>query len=436
MSSRNYLRTLIFYITFSFIFYSVIYFFGGPLAYHHKKIPFYVFIPRDFPYLFLCFWVFSKFKIGLFKLIKNNYIKVLKIYFFFLFSYTLLLLLHLHRGCFNILHYEIRNFLLYTSFLLIILFFFRDIFDIYNVMDYILNLVFVLSVFGIVMRHFSNGLFSLNGRATSSFQDANVFGIVLSFCIFFLFYVKKINNLRTLLYLFVYLIAFILTNSLGAFFTFIFCLFFGTVFKINKIKYLINALIIMLMIVIISIGIKEFDKKIEYPYFDSRDGVYLLEKVNSFTKYFINKIKGVKIDEKKYIRSAWYREKRFKDFAEYYTTKIEYLFGNFTNKDYIKIPNQYLTFIFHTGFIGLISIMTLFLYILIQATKMYFNIRKTANEDTKNLLSALIVYIISISLIFLNTGNYLHTFPFNFLFFLLIGILAVLPTLETGYRNI
>ena len=237
MDSKRDKNLFFLYIIFGFIFYSIIFFFGGPLAYHHQRIPWYIFILRDIPFLLLNAYLGREYYLlnKNYKLRLRNYLFFVKLYIVIFSLYLLLAFFHLSQGIKNIAHYHMRNFLLYSTIILYIPFLFTSSISIENFIKNILKLVFFISLWGVLSRYISPKIFTFNFRITGTFPDPNIFGLILVFCILSCLELLNKKEFKYLWYLFLYIFALILTNSLASFFTLCVSLCFLVLFSNTKI---------------------------------------------------------------------------------------------------------------------------------------------------------------------------------------------------------
>lgn len=442
------------YIWFAALFYSISFLGGGGVKFR-EFIPWYVLISRDIVWLALIIylgynvrWTSLKHQFW-----NSEYGSFLQIFTILCTIYLLISLSHIsHRGLAEVAQHDIRNILSYSLILPFLPFILRKKEDIYSLSTTFLRAGIVLGVFGIASRYIDMDLLTWQGRIVSTMSDPNNLGIFLTLCtVIVIANFKSLGFLKGILHFLFYSFALTLTNSITAYSTFNFALFFILLLK----KGWIKAFTVLIATFYIFIFFSFIVKIVENPNVPlskltietySTDK-YLIDRMDNlskgkFSNVFLFGMDFPTIDIP--IRSLTYRKAQLLsvilgnsgEVKEMHgITKTLTLFGSFELNEYATFDNQYFNLIVNTGVISTVIFSGLFLWGAARGIKNYFYFKKI-NESLAIFSLSFSIFVLSMTLVGFNGAAFLNRFPFNFLMYLSLGIIFLIPEIMEKSNDI
>ena len=444
------LKLFTLYIWFALFFYLISFLGGGGIKFR-EGIPWYVLISRDIVWLgFVTYLIYCIRRNSFWhQLWMSDYGKFLKIFTILCGIYLIIVLSHLiHRDLREIIQHDIRNILSYSLIIFFLPLIIQKKEDIYSLMNTLLKVGMVLSLFGIVTRFMGLDFLTWRGRVVSTMSDPNNLGIFLSFCILLVVINwKSLSIWKAVLYFLIYSFALVLTNSITAFLTINFALFVILLLK----KGWIKGFAIFFAVFYLFICLSFVSKIVENPdilynnfFIETYDkDKYLIDRLNNiskgkFSKWFLFGIDYQVQDET--MRSLTYRKAQFFAFAGGKNTEVKEtegvnklitLFGNYKSKEYATFDNQYFNFLFNAGIVSTLIFFSLFTWGVVRGIINYLNFHKV-DKDLAMLSLFFSVFLLTMILVAFNGAAFLNRFPLNFLIYFSLGMIFLIKEIQKG----
>lgn len=417
------------FVWFSLLFYVIALFLDGANQRFRDSTPWYYLILRDIISMGFVLYLSYVAKPYLLKLrMPPNYRRFLKWFGIVISIYLIIVFIHLfYKEARDILQHYIRNVILYSIFL----FFLPVIFKSYKDYDFLVkNLLYagvVLSIFGILTRYVAPDRLTWNGRIISTMADPNNLAIFLLLCMFIVVNQwGKTGFIKSIFLFSIYLIAFIMANSVTAFAVVNLGLLVILLLKTKIWKGLLFWLIIFYTMIVLSFSIKVIEnpnKTMGYLIAHSfQEDRCLIDKLNNitngkFSKIFLFGLETQIIETN--TTSLTMRKFQIESLIEWFGSKqnpINLLIGDLNSAKYNRFDNQYLNFISNSGIIGLLVFIFIFGLGLYEGLK---SLRKYKDSTTLPFS----IFILSMLVLGFNGLAFLNRFPLNFLLYLLLGLI-------------
>jgi len=408
-------------------------------AKYQLTAPWYLFVTRDVIYIALLAFFIHEFSFSnIRRTMGPAYSKFIKWVSVLISIYLVIVLTHLfHRDSKGIMQHDMRNIALYSFFLPFLPVIFEKNEDLELLIKNVLYGGIVMSVLGLITFYIEPFRGTWEGRAFATMNTPNILAAFLALCMFIVVgRWERLGHKKSLLFLSVYLVSFVMTNSLTVFLTINFGLFFLFIFKFGLWRGVLCSCFAFFMMVSVSISLKAADNFNHYGikgsilecYGPSR---YLVDKLDNITS---GKFRGVVLPEtnpkKEYELIRGYTMRRLQLIAlvkgeifadtSYKGANLKYisclLFGDFSSHKYRKFDSQYCNLMANSGIIGLL----IFLFIL--GWGAWEGIRLWLKNKV-SLAPPFSIFILSMITIGFSGIAFLNRFPINFFLYLSLGII-------------
>jgi len=422
---------------FSLFNYVTSFFFNGNAAYQ-RIAPWYLFIVRDIIYIaLLAFLVYEINLSSIKRTIGPAYLKFMKWYSILICIYLVVVLAHLfHRDLKGVMQHDIRNIAGYSFFLPFLPVIFKKSEDIELLIKNILYGGVVMSVLGLITFYIEPFRRTWGGRAFATMNTPNILAAFLALCMFIVMgRWEKLGHKKSLLFLSVYLISFVMSNSVTVFLIVNFGLFFLLIFKFGFWRGILFSGLTCFIMIFLSMSLKVADNfsygiknSILQCYSTDR---YLIDKVDSITRgnLYALILPGKNTwDRREPIRGYRIRRSQLIAFAKgeiFAATfskglNLKYisclLFGDFSSDKYKKFDSQYYNLMANSGIVGMLIFLFLFGWGVWEGIKSWLN-------GGGDLALPFSIFVLSMIAVGFYGIAFLNRFPINFFLYLSLGII-------------
>lgn len=432
MSEKTKKLQLVFisFFWFSLLFYIIALFYGANQKFR-EITPWYFLILRDLIFIGFLTYLTYMTKSYIVKLYSHlpNYKKFLKWFSILISIYLAIVFIHsFHKEIRDILQHYIRNIVFYS----LVLFFLPAIFKSNKDFDLLLkNILYagvILSLLGILTRYISTDNLTWDGRIISTMADPNNIAVFISLCIFIIIAQwNYIGHIKSILFITIYLIAFVIANSITAFAVANFGILIILLLKSGKWKGIALWLIIFYIMIALSLSIKAIENPnntIEYLLKHSaQENRYIVDKLNNVTrgKFYRIFLFGFETHvSSDIIKSLSIRQAQISFPA---VTVLSIMIGDLDTIKYVTFDNQYLNFIANSGIISVFIFLSIFSWGLYEGFKYWFKYKD-------NIILPFSIFILTMLIFGFNGAAFLNRFPINFLLYISLGLIFLKKDME------
>lgn len=408
-------------------------------AKYQLTAPWYLFVIRDAIYIALLAFFIYKFRFfSIRKTMGPAYSKFIKWFSILISIYLVIVLTHLfHRDPKGIMQHDMRNIALYSFFLPFLPVIFERSEDLELLIKNVLYGGIVMSVLGLITFYIEPFRGTWEGRAFATMNTPNILAAFLALCMFIVVgRWERLGHRKSLSFLSVYLISFVMTNSLTVFFLINFGLFFLFIFKFGLWRGVLCSCFAFFMMVFLSISLKVADNFDHYGIKGSilecdSPSRYLVDKLDNITsgKFRSVVLPGTNV-KKEYELIRGYAMRRSQLIAlatgeifadtSYKGANLKYisclLFGDFSSHRYKKFDSQYANLMANSGIIGVLIFLFIFGWGTWEGIWLWF-------KSKVSLALPFSIFILSMVIVGFNGIAFLNRFPINFFLYLSLGII-------------
>jgi len=423
---------------FSLFNYTTALFFDGNAKYQ-LTAPWYLFVIRDVVYMaLLAFFIYEFGFSSIIKTMGPAYSKFMKWFSILIFVYLVVVLTHLfHRDPKGIMQHDIRNIALYSFFLPFLPVIFEKGEDLELLSKNLLYGGIVMSVLALMTFYVEPFRRTWEGRAFATMNTPNILAAFIALCIFIVVgRWERLGHKKSLLFLLVYLVSFVMTNSLTVFLIIIFGLFFLFIFKFGFWRAVQCSCFAFFIMVFLSISLKVIEN---FDYYGIRGAIsqfdrperYLVDKLDNITngKFYNVILPGVNTEKNdKKIRTYTVRRSQLIALAKgeiltdlsYKGANLKYisclLFGDYDSHNYRKFDSQHYNLMANSGIISVLIFLFIFGWGVLEGIQLW-------RKSKVSLVLPFSIFILSMIIVGFIGVAFLNRFPINFFLYLSLGII-------------